>query len=76
MQDVIDRVMRAYGLIVSPTPDEEEVARARLTEFLRDKEDDAHRLSVEGMKFLRDNRTLRGRRVKPRMSVDRRAVTS
>jgi hypothetical protein len=62
MQEVIDRVMRAYGLMVPLTPKEEELARQRLADFLRDRQDNANRLSVEGMKFLRGKKTARTRR--------------
>ena len=37
MQDVVEQVMRAYGLMVNLTPEEEQAARDRLEQFLKDK---------------------------------------
>ena len=34
MQDVVEQVMRAYELMVNPTPEEEQAARNRLEHFL------------------------------------------
>lgn len=62
MQEVIDRVMRTYGLMVDLTPEEERIARSRLADFLRDRNDHPNRLSVEGVKFLRGARPQRTRR--------------
>ena len=53
MQDVVEQVMRAYGLMVIFTPEEEQAARDRLEQFLKDKSDDTRKLAVEGMKLLR-----------------------
>ena len=62
MHDVIERVMRTYALIVTLTPAEEQAARERLEQFLKDKSDDTRQLAVEGVKFLRRDRTSRTRR--------------
>ena len=62
MQEVIDQVMRAYGMMVNLTPMEEQVARERLEDFLKDKSDSSRKLAVEGMKFLRGARQSRTRR--------------
>ena len=62
MQDVVEQVMRAYGLMVNLTPKEEQAARDRLEQFLKDKSDDTRKLAVEGVKFLRGNRISRARR--------------
>ena len=62
MQDVVEQVMRAYGLMVNLTPEEEQAARDRLEQFLKDKSDDTRKLAVEGVKFLRGNRISRARR--------------
>ena len=48
--------------MVTLAPSEEQVARERLTEFLQDKSDDRRQLTVEGVKFLREDRTSRTRR--------------
>ena len=62
MQEVIDQVMRAYGMMVNLTPVEEQAARERLEQFLKDKSDSSHKLAVEGVKFLRGPRVSRTRR--------------
>ena len=62
MQDVVEQVMRAFGLMVNLTPEEEQAARDRLEQFLKDKTDDTRKLAVEGMKFLRGDRISRTRR--------------
>jgi hypothetical protein len=54
MQQAIDRVMQAYGMMVNLTPDEERIARERVSAFLaRANVDDENRLAVEGLKYLR-----------------------
>jgi hypothetical protein len=62
MDEVIERVMRTHALMVALTPAEEQAARERLRQFLTGKSDDTHRLAVEGVKFLRGDRTSRTRR--------------
>ena len=64
MEEVVDQVMRTYGMMVNLTPEEEQSARERLTEFLKDKSDSSRQLSVEGVKFLRGERPSRIRRTK------------
>ena len=63
MQEVIDRVMRTYGMMVNLTPEEEHAARKRLADFLKDRQDNSRKLSVEGVKFLRGDRPHRPGRV-------------
>lgn len=62
MDEVIEQVMRTYALMVTLTPAEERAARERLEQFLKGKSDDTRQLAVEGVKFLRGNRTSRARR--------------
>ena len=62
MDEVIEKVMRTYALMVTLTPVEEQAARERLKQFLQDKSDDTRRLAVEGVKFLRGDRTSQTRR--------------
>ena len=62
MVEVIEQVMRTYALMVTLTPEEEQAARGRLEQFLKDKSDDTRRLAVEGVKFLRGDRISRTRR--------------
>jgi hypothetical protein len=61
MDEVIEQVMRTYALMVTLTPAEERAARERLEQFLKGKSD-TRQLAVEGVKFLRGNRTSRTRR--------------
>ena len=56
MEDVIDQVMRTYGMMVNLTAIEEQSARERLAEFLKDKNDNTRKLTVEGVKYLRGDR--------------------
>jgi hypothetical protein len=54
MQAAIDRVMQTYTMIVNLSPDEERVARAKVTSYLADKPAaDEHALAVEGLRYLR-----------------------
>jgi hypothetical protein len=64
MEEVVDQVMRTYGMMVNLTSEEEQFARERLTEFLKDKNDGTSNLSVEGVKFLRGYRPSRTRRAR------------
>jgi hypothetical protein len=65
MEEVIDHVMRTYGLMVTLSPTEEQSARERLAAFLRDKKDTTRKLAVEGVKYLRDDRNSRTSRADP-----------
>jgi hypothetical protein len=67
MEEVVDQVMRTYGMMVNLSPEEKQSARERLTEFLKDKNDSTRKLSVEGVKFLRGERPSRTRRTKHRL---------
>jgi hypothetical protein len=62
MDEVIEKVMRTYALMVTLTPAEDQAARERLARFLQDKTDDTRRLIFEGVKFLRGDRPSRTRR--------------
>ena len=62
MEDVIDQVMRACGMMVNLTAIEEQSARERLAQFLKDKNDNTRTLTVEGVKYLRGDRISRTRR--------------
>ena len=55
MEEVIDHVMRTYGLMVNLSATEEEFERERPAAFLKDKQDTTRKLAVEGMKYLRDD---------------------
>ena len=62
MEDVIDQVMRTYGMMVNLTAIEEQSARERLAEFLKDQNDNTRKLTVEGVKYLRGDRSSPTRR--------------
>ena len=62
MEDVIDQVMRTYGMMANLTAIEEQSARERLAEFLKDQNDNTRKLTVEGVKYLRGDRISRTRR--------------
>ena len=53
MQTAIDRVMRAYVLMVTLTPEDESSARERLEQHLAHIGGDENALAVEGIRFLR-----------------------
>jgi hypothetical protein len=54
MQAAIDRVMHTYGMIVNLTPEQEQIAREKVSRFLASaKTDDETKLVVEGLRFLR-----------------------
>ena len=57
MQAAIDRVMHTYGMIVNLTPEQEEIARAKVSKFLAGaKTDDETKLAVEGLRYLRGSK--------------------
>ena len=59
---LIERVMQTYVLLVTLTPEQEALARERVTKFLEGKTGDDHILAVEAIKFLRGVKTYRRRR--------------
>jgi hypothetical protein len=59
MEEVIDKVMRTYGSMVSLSATEEQSARERLAAFLKDRKGTTQKLAVEGVKYLRDERISR-----------------
>jgi hypothetical protein len=63
--DTIENIMQAYGMMVNLTPQEDAAARERLAVFLAGRSDDASRLTIEGLKFLRGDRGPRTRRARP-----------
>ena len=58
----MDRVMAAYGLMVTLSPADEAEARERLQEYLRNMQGDENTLAIAGLRFLRDPRPSRTRR--------------
>ena len=62
MQEVVDRVMQTYGLMVTLSPEEQAEARERLREHLNGMQGDENALAVAGLRFLRNPRPPRGRR--------------
>ena len=53
MQAAIDRVMQTYAMMVSLTPEEEEVTRQKLERHLAGMDVDEKALAVEGLRYLR-----------------------
>ena len=53
MQEAIDRVMRAYTLMVTLSPEDEADARERVEQHLAGMDGDVNKLAVEGLRFLR-----------------------
>ena len=64
MQAAIDRVMQTYAMMVSLTPEEEEVTRQKLERHLAGMDVDEKALAVEGLRYLRGP----GRVVRRRMA--------
>ena len=62
MQTAIDRVMKTYSMMVNLTPEQERHAREKVVRFLEGKGFDEHRLTVEGLKFLRSRPSRRRQR--------------
>jgi hypothetical protein len=62
MQAAIDRVMQTYAMMVSLTPTQEAEVRAKVSNFLKEKDGDEHGLAVEGLKHLLGRATKRRRR--------------
>ncbi|MGY2907001.1 hypothetical protein [Bradyrhizobium sp. URHC0002] len=52
MQEAVDRVMQAYGMMINITAAQELEARERVSKFLSDKGEDERKLAVEGLKYL------------------------
>jgi hypothetical protein len=54
MQAAIDRVMQTYGMMINLTPEQERLAREKVSSFLASaKTDDETKLAVEGLRYLR-----------------------
>lgn len=62
--DTIEKIMQAYGMMVNLTSQQNAAARERLAQFLAGKSEDASKLTIEGLKFLRGDRVARTRRAK------------
>ena len=57
MQTTVERVMQAYGLMVNLTTEQESDARERLKQFLRNCAGSDQELAVQGLRFLRGDRS-------------------
>ena len=66
MPTPIERVMQAYGLMVTLTAEEEKAARERLEYFLKNRDGNNQELTVQGLQFLRGNPTTQNRRGRKR----------
>jgi hypothetical protein len=49
--ETVDKVMNTYTMMVNLTTDQERVARKRVSEFLKGKDKDADKLTVQALKF-------------------------
>lgn len=58
---LIERVMQTWRLLVTLTPEQEELARQQVEKFLEGKTGDDRILAMEAIKFLRGARTYRRR---------------
>lgn len=56
MQEAMDRVMQAYGLMVTLSPTDEADARERVQRHLATLQGDENTLAIEGLRFLRGMR--------------------
>ena len=63
MEEVINRVMGAYGMMVNLTPGEAQATRERLTAHLAGMDADEKTLAVEGLRFLRGPHRVARRRI-------------
>jgi hypothetical protein len=63
MQTIVERVMKAYGMMVNLTVSQEEEARERLEAFLRHKTGSDDELAVQGLQFLRGTRSVKRRTI-------------
>ena len=61
MQTPLERVMQAYAMMVTLTPEQEDAARDRLQRFLKGRSGTDHELAVQGLQFLRGTRVSRRR---------------
>jgi len=62
--DTIEKILNTYGMMVTLTPDQQQEARESLIRFLSDKNEDAHALTIAGLKFLRGEKFSRTRRAR------------
>ena len=59
MQAAVDRVMKAYGMMVSLTEDEQKATRKKVTSYLAKKpKADENSLAIEGLRYLRSVREM------------------
>jgi len=63
MEEVINRVMETYGMMVNLTPREAQATRERLTAHLARMDADEKVLAVEGLRFLRGPDRVARRRI-------------
>jgi len=63
MEEVINRVMGTYGMMVNLTPREAQATRERLTAHLARMDADEKALAVEGLRFLRGPDRVARRRI-------------
>ncbi|WP_375780473.1 hypothetical protein ACE103_17685 [Bradyrhizobium sp. ma5] len=64
MEKVVERVVRAYGMMVNLTSEEEGLVRQRVQEFVKGKAGDENAIAVEAIKLLRGPKPSRKRRAR------------
>ncbi|WP_143278081.1 hypothetical protein [Bradyrhizobium sp. UFLA03-84] len=64
MENIVERVIRTYGLMISLTPEEEAAARQRVVEFVKGRRGDENAIAVEAIKHLRGPKPSRRRRAR------------
>jgi hypothetical protein len=66
MDAALDRIMYAYSLMVTLTPEEEEATRRRVVAYLAGREGPEEALAVDGLRFLRAGQGAKGIKRWPR----------
>lgn len=67
MEKAVERIMRAFALIVNLTPDQERSARDRVSSFLATQSQaDEEALAIEGLRYLRQDHARPPRRRRAR----------
>ncbi|VIO69517.1 hypothetical protein CI1B_27230 [Bradyrhizobium ivorense] len=64
MEMIVERVVRTYGMMVTLSPQEEDLVRQRVLKFVEGKTGDENTIAVEAIKFLRGPKPSRTRRPK------------
>jgi hypothetical protein len=66
----IERVMHAYELMANLTPEQQDAARQKVEEFLKNRTGSEQELAVQGLQFLRGMRAMKLRRGRKPIPLD------